>query len=211
MFIAIALLLCQFPTPTSDLSGNTAANQPEVGTSVGHRDNSAAVQPTSTGAPGAAEARSNTGLLANPSYSPRAILASSEELRSNTEVRPLSPATRTLLTERHNQQPSHANWLWLSAVQHGAAAFDAWTTRRAVDRGGRELNPFLRPVADSNALYTTIQITPAATTYLAYKMRRSDRTWMRRFWWVPQLATAAVHIGSGAHNMRVAKRLDGAR
>jgi hypothetical protein len=44
-------------------------------------------------------------------------------------------------------------WYTFMAVSHGAAAFDAWSTRRAITGNyGTESNPFLRPFAHSNAI-----------------------------------------------------------
>ncbi len=51
----------------------------------------------------------------------------------------------------------------LVAASSGAAAFDAWTTRRAVSGGyGVERDPLLRPFAHSNAIYAATQVSPAS-------------------------------------------------
>ena len=92
-------------------------------------------------------------------------------------------------------------WYGLLATGHGAAAFDAWSTRRAVSGGyGTESNPMLRPFANSNAIYAATQISPAVMDFLGHRMMTSSHPWMRRFWWVPQAAGAGFSLGAGLHN-----------
>ena len=93
-------------------------------------------------------------------------------------------------------------WLALTAANHGAAVFDAWSTRRAIGLGGRELNPLLRPFAGSGAIYAATQVSPTIFNYLSKRMMRSERGWMRRMWWLPQVAGTAASLASGIHNVR---------
>lgn len=105
-------------------------------------------------------------------------------------------------------EPQRTKRLWYALVvaQHSAAAFDAWSTRRVVESGqGRELNPFLRPFAGSNALYAATQVGPSLLDYLGKRMMTSERRWVRKMWWVPQVAGTATSLASGAHNLRVAR------
>ncbi len=98
-------------------------------------------------------------------------------------------------------------WYALVAAGHGAATFDAWTTRRVIQSGlGHELNPLLRPFANSNALYGAMQAGPGMLDFLARRMMHSPRRWVRRLWWLPQVAGTAGSFWSGAHNLRVANR-----
>ncbi len=108
------------------------------------------------------------------------------------------PPSDTALPAR----PPRRLWLTLAVVQHGAAVFDAWTTRRAV-RSHRELNPLLRPFAHSAALYPAMQIAPLAADWGALRLARSRHGWMRRLWWVPQAGLTAGMIWSGIHNLRL--------
>jgi hypothetical protein len=94
------------------------------------------------------------------------------------------------------------SWFLLMSANHASAGFDAWSTRRLVNIGGKELNPLLRPVADSNALYPVMQAFPALTDLVAYKMMGSRRGWVRKMWWVPQVVTTAGSVTAGLHNMR---------
>src|SRR5262249_36627708 len=52
-------------------------------------------------------------------------------------------------------------WWGLTAAQHSAATFDAWSTRKSISSGnGYERNPLMKPFADSAAIYPVIQVVP---------------------------------------------------
>jgi len=95
-------------------------------------------------------------------------------------------------------------WYALAVASHSGAAFDAWSTHRAVAGGyGQEANPFLRPYAGSNAIYAATQVSPAFMDYLGKRMMVSQHGWVRKIWWLPQAAGASVSFMSGAHNVGV--------
>jgi len=105
-----------------------------------------------------------------------------------------------LSEERRNRRL----WIGLGIASHSAAAFDAWSTRRAITTaGGQELNPMLRPFAGNGSLYVAIQVGPALMDYVGKKMMYSRHSWVRRMWWVPQTASFASSLFSGAHNLGV--------
>lgn len=98
-------------------------------------------------------------------------------------------------------------WYALAAAGHGAATFDAWSTRRLISSGtGRELDPLLRPFASNASLYAAVQAWPGLLDLLSKGMLRSERGWVRRMWWVPQVLGTAGSLWSGAHNLGVACR-----
>lgn len=103
--------------------------------------------------------------------------------------------------------PSRKSWMILSAVQHSAATFDAYSTRQAIGNGATEQDPFMRPFAGSPAIYAAIQVGPLLLDYAARKMQRSDHQWARKLWWVPQSASTAAYIASGVHNLNVTNQL----
>ena len=97
-------------------------------------------------------------------------------------------------------------WYSLAVTGHGAAAFDAYSTRRALSGGyGTEGNPFLRPFANSGALYAATQISPVIMDFIGKRMMLSEHRWVRRLWWVPQAAGSGISIGAGVHNLSVVK------
>jgi hypothetical protein len=111
------------------------------------------------------------------------------------------PAPYTRVSEAGRAYGLPRKWLMLGAVEHGAATFDAWSTRRVIENGsGYEMNPLLKPFANSNALYGAVQVAPFAFDYIALRMLHSEHPWMRKYWWVPQSASAATSIFAGLHN-----------
>ena len=97
-------------------------------------------------------------------------------------------------------------WYTLAAAGHGAAAFDAYSTRLAISGGyGTEGNPFLRPFSHSGALYAATQVSPAVMDLIGKRMMVSENRWVRRLWWLPQAAGSGFSIGAGVHNLSVVK------
>lgn len=117
-------------------------------------------------------------------------------------IQPFSNAPIKPAVERPVPTPRQQKlWYTFMAVGHGAAAFDAWSTRKAVSGNyGTEGDPFLRPFAHSNAIYAATQVSPAVMDYLGRRMLTSSHPTLRRFWWVPQVAGASFSCASGAHN-----------
>ncbi|MFZ0213004.1 MAG: hypothetical protein WBE20_08415 [Candidatus Acidiferrales bacterium] len=92
------------------------------------------------------------------------------------------------------------SWLILSAVEHGSAGFDAWSTRRAISQGRIEADPVMRPFANSPAIYGAIQVVPLGLDYVARHMEHSTG-WSRHVWWVPQSLATAAYLFSGSYNV----------
>jgi hypothetical protein len=104
-----------------------------------------------------------------------------------------------------NQDPARNSRIWYSLVvfDHSAAAFDAYSTRQAIGHGGVELNPFLKPFADSAAIYPALQVWPTAMDLVGAKMMHSNNRVLRRVWWVPQAASTVAFVSFGFHNLGV--------
>jgi hypothetical protein len=100
---------------------------------------------------------------------------------------------------------SHS-WLALVIMQHGAATFDAYSTRVAIGRGAVEDDPLMRPFAHSGAMYAAIQVGPLVLDYVARRMQHSEYGMVRRMWFVPQSASTAGFLISGVHNLDVGGR-----
>ena len=99
----------------------------------------------------------------------------------------------------------HREWLALSIVAHGAAGFDAWSTRRVITSvpGAQEMNPFFHPFAGNASMYAAVQVLPTALDFLSRRMMHSEHAWARHTWWLPQAVSAVVSISSGVHNVGV--------
>jgi hypothetical protein len=97
-------------------------------------------------------------------------------------------------------------WYGLTLAGSSGAAFDAWSTYRAVSGGyGREANPLLRPFANSKTIYAATQVSPAVLDYLGKRMMVSQHGWMRKIWWLPQTAGGSLSFACGAHNVGVVR------
>jgi hypothetical protein len=104
------------------------------------------------------------------------------------------------------KRPYTRQWLALSLIQHGAAAFDAYSTRQAISRGAVEDDPMMRPFAHSGAIYAAIQAGPVMLDFIARRMQHSENGFIRKMWWMPQSVSTAGFLFSGVHNLGVARR-----
>ena len=100
--------------------------------------------------------------------------------------------------------PSRKAWLVLAIAEHSAAGFDGYTTRRAIQLGAVEDNPFVRPFAHSSAVYPALQTTPFLLDFVGRRMQRSHSSVVRHMWWLPQTVSTAVSVSAGIHNLHVA-------
>jgi hypothetical protein len=123
---------------------------------------------------------------------------------SEPAVQPSKAPVKSAIAESYETPRQKKIWYALMVLDHGTAAFDAWTTRRAVSGGyGVEGDPFQRPFAHSGAIYATTQVTPVVMDFLARYMMKSSHPMIRKAWWVPQAASASVSLGAGVHNYTV--------
>jgi hypothetical protein len=128
----------------------------------------------------------------------------SESLSTLRVVAPDSKAFRFVSAE---SLPSRRKWLALAVAQHAAATFDAYFTRQAIAHGAVESDPLMRPFAQSPAIYAAIQAAPVVLDFAARRMQRSQSTFLRRTWWVPQSVATGMFVFSGAHNLHVANAM----
>ena len=132
------------------------------------------------------------------------LAATSDAAAEPSALPPISSPVKPAVTASYESSTDRKIWYGLMVAAHGAAAFDAWTTRRAISSGyGVEGDPLQRPFANSGAIYATTQITPLIMDYLGHRMMRSRHEWMRKTWWIPQAASASVSLGAGIHNYRM--------
>jgi hypothetical protein len=131
------------------------------------------------------------------------------------EAAPITPITPihvpSIQPEKHAnvesaEQYPRRTWLLLLLAQHGAAAFDAYSTRYAVGHGAVERNPLMRPFVHSDSIYAVSQITPVVMDLVARRMMRSQNGFIRHMWWMPQTLSFGTYTFAGLHNMQVASR-----
>src|SRR6266699_1231471 len=140
-----------------------------------------------------------------PSAPVSKVKADAEPIALNPAVQPFLPV-KPVLTRPRETPRQRKIWYGLTLAAHSGAAFDAWSTHRAVAGGyGQEANPFLRPFANSNAIYAATQVSPAVMDYLGKRMMVSQHGWVRKIWWLPQTAGASISFVSGAHNLGVVR------
>src|SRR4029077_15827692 len=117
-------------------------------------------------------------------------------------LQPMKPA----YTRPRETRGQRIAWYSLMATGHGAAAFDAYSTRLAVSGNyGTETNPFLRPFSHSSALYAATQVSPALMDFIGKRMMVSENRLVRKMWWLPQAAGSGFSVFAGVHNLGVVK------
>ena len=132
-------------------------------------------------------------------------LASAEAVQPPRVALPIRPV-KAAYTRPRETRGQRAAWYTLMMTGHGAAAFDAYSTRLAVSGGyGAEGNPLLRPFSHSSALYAATQVSPVVMDLLGKRMMVSENRWVRRMWWLPQVAGSGFSIGAGIHNLSLVK------
>jgi hypothetical protein len=189
MLLATLLLLC--PLPQGDVAKSIANAPADV-------------------AADATEASSSRNLPSMPTPKVTAdvaadgvnssVAASAAGVEPPVVALPIQPLKPVYIRPRETRG-QRIVWYTLSATSSGAAAFDAWSTRRAISRGyGTEGNPFLRPFSHSNAIYAATQVSPAVMDYIGKRMMVSQNRWVRRLWWVPQAAGSGFSVFAGVHN-----------
>lgn len=168
--------------------------------------NSDLPKPATSDSPAATNAlasESSKNSAARPAL-PDAPVAKSEATveSSSLAIKPLSNSPLKPAMERPLPTPRQQKlWYTFMAVGHSAAAFDAYSTRRAVSGNyGTEGNPLLRPFSHSNAIYAATQVSPAVMDYVGRRMMTSSHPMLRKFWWVPQVAGAGFSFGAGMYN-----------
>jgi hypothetical protein len=131
------------------------------------------------------------------------VNADAEAIQPAAAAQPFQPV-RPVFTRPRETHRQRVIWYSLALAGHSGAAFDAWSTRRAVAGGyGQESNPMLRPFAHSNAIYAATQVSPAFMDFLGKRMMVSQHRWVRKMWWLPQAAGASFSFAAGAHNVGV--------
>ena len=175
----------KFPDPSSHAATNTTLT-PDLAAAYAEKKAPSSTDPSVTGTANSA-----------PLHSAQNVLS-----LSSIRIQPVEPDTEHQVIQAR-PSPSRRTWLALSLIQHGAATFDAYSTREAISRGGVEIDPMMRPFARSPGLYAAIQVGPVLLDFVSRKMQRSQNNFVRRMWWLPQSLSTASFLYSGVHNLNL--------
>jgi hypothetical protein len=135
-----------------------------------------------------------------------AAAAAASPAPAPSPIAPVIAAPRRAEYTGHITGGPQKQWLALVIAGHSAAAFDAWSTRRAITQSGaRELNPMLKPFAGNRSIYAATQIGPALLDVLGRKMMTSRHPLLQHTWWLPQVLGTAASLLGGTHNLGVAR------
>jgi len=218
MILAVATLLLQFQAvPAAISSGSNTATNSQTSTLA----LAAAASPAPAAKPiyvtsetESSSSRMNVASveLVSENSKPGAVkpvsFDTAQEGQTLSTMRiPESQSSKENAIERAVNSPSRRQWIALAIIEHGAAGFDAYSTRQAVGHGAVEQDPLMRPFAGSPAIYVATQVGPVLFDLLARHMQHSEYPLVRRVWWLPQTLSAGVSIFSGVHNLHVASSL----
>jgi len=193
MLLATILLLCPFPqiAGATKVAADTAA---VAGDSTNSTTDSSLAQPL----PSAPEPKVKRDAevaaadMMEPGYMP-----------GSQPAKPISGVKMSV--SRPSETPTERRlWYALSVTGSGAAAFDAWSTRRAISEGyGTEANPLLRPFSHSGTMYAATQVSPLLMDFIGKRLMISQHKWLQRMWWLPQSAGTSFSLYAGVHNTRL--------
>jgi len=188
MVFAALLVLMSFP-------------QVDDGVKSANVSTAAVERPSSPAEPAGSDAKDASAAAALPSAPAPKVKTDAEAIEpssSGQPIQPMKPAVKgTSETPRQRKL-----WYALTIAGSGGAAFDAWSTRRAISGGyGQESNPLLAPFAHSNALYAATQVSPAVMDFIGKRMMTSEYPALRKLWWLPQTVGAGLSFGAAAHNV----------
>jgi len=193
MLLATILLLCPFPqiAGATKVAADTAA---VVGDSTSSTTDSSLSQPL----PSAPEPKIKSDVevaasdMMEPGYMP-----------GSQPAKPISGVKMSI--SRPRETPTERRlWYALSITGSGAAAFDAWSTRRAISEGyGTEANPLLRPFSHSGTMYAATQVSPLVMDFIGKRLMISQHKWLHNMWWLPQSAGTSFSLYAGVHNTRL--------
>jgi hypothetical protein len=204
--MVFAALLLLSPLPLFGDAVLPVSNPAAIVSSATPNDISSAARPVKLDAAKlAAEVSAETSIPSMPE--PRANRGGESSSAEAAQPRafafePVKPAAQRSYDNRTQKRI----WYGLVAAGHAGAAFDAWSTRRALSGNyGTESDPLMRPFAHSGAVYAATQVTPLLMDMIGKRAMVSEHMWVRRLWWVPQSVGATLSFTTAAHNVGVVR------
>jgi hypothetical protein len=132
------------------------------------------------------------------------LLSVSVNSDKNT-IRPAQSPECTLIRKSLCRLAKNRPLFALAAAQTAALVSDGVTTRQFLRRGYVEVDPIARilvgrkPTWGRMAPLGAVQVFAGA--WLGERMATSRHPWMRRLWWLPQIAGIAANAAASAHNV----------
>lgn len=215
MFIAIAALFFQFPVFSSLQTSGKQSSPVATSKTQDRQVNSISASSGKIGLD--SETRSADANVTSVAYAPGRLLpeplaavtpASADPdaiTTSQIRAKPLPLVPVYVPFKVASERRRSREWLALGIAEHGAAGFDAWSTRHVLSLmpDAQEANPLLRPFAGNASIYAAVQVAPTIFDLLGRYMMNSRHAWMRNTWWLPQTISAAASLSSGVHNLGV--------
>jgi hypothetical protein len=191
MVLATLLLVCSIPQMDDTAKVVAASNAEQHAVSAVNSPSDAK------------DSKDSTGAAALPVAPEPKVKADADPAALRPAGQPFQPV-RPVLGRPYETPRQRKTWYALTIIGSSGAAFDAWSTRRAISGGyGQEANPFLRPFANSNALYAATQVSPALMDFIGKRLMVNEHRWVRKIWWLPQTAGASFSFVAAAHNVSV--------
>ena len=123
--------------------------------------------------------------------------AQGEDLESNPQAERRTTLDGKLLT--------------LISVSYASAIYDTQTTLTTLKQCAVqcfEANPLVRPFTGRNAsAYAYTMGLTSVSAFATYRLKKTGARW----WWVPLVATSAVHVAAAIHNEKIRSSVVGAR
>jgi hypothetical protein len=202
MFLAAALLAASFPQALPAV----ASDSPSAPTAAVETAKTDAAKSDSASRSALPTAPAPKVAADNAAVNGESSSFSAEVIQPAAPIQPANPPKPALRGVRYETPRQKVAWIGLSVLGHGTAAFDAYSTRKAISGGyGTEANPLMRPFAHSNAIYAATQVSPTVMDFLGHKMMKSRSPLIRKMWWVPQATGAGLSFAAGMHNMSIVK------
>jgi len=198
MVLATVLLL--FPLPQSVDAVKAVVERPADVSIEAPKDSSSSKTLPSTPEP---KIKSDADVAAGSTSNSIAPASNADPVAAGNAPLSVGPG-KPAFTRDYDTVRQKKVWYALMFASSGAAAFDAWSTRRAISGGyGTESNPMLAPFAHSGALYAATQVSPLVMDLIGRKMMTSRNNLVRRMWWLPQTLGTGMSISAGIHNVGV--------
>jgi hypothetical protein len=97
--------------------------------------------------------------------------------------------------------------LILTEIDAGAALWDDFASRRVIGRGGYERNPLMRPFVHGSGTLAAETIGEVwLVAFVADRMKHSQRAFLRRTWWLPQVLNISAKIYGGINSTAILSR-----